>query len=96
MNDSELDLSRIASGIERIADAVDPRPPASPLLVAEVEVDSSKTEAERVQGELEKCVTYAVSSVDPDPPKFISMSIRFLLKDDPKWRAGQRIKVTVA
>lgn len=95
MNDPDLDLSRIASGIERIADVVNPRPSTSPILVAEVEVDSSKTETERVRGELEKCVTYAVSSLDPDPPKFVSMSIRFLLKDDPKWRAGQRIKVTV-
>jgi hypothetical protein len=95
VNDPDIDLSRIASGIERIADAVNPRPTLSPTLETDVEVVSSETEVKIIQGESEKCVTYTIASSDLNGKKHISMSIRFLLKEDPKWRAGQRIKVTI-
>jgi hypothetical protein len=100
-NDPDLDLSRIADGIERIANAVDPKP-IIPDLTLEVEVVSGKKGTESVLetdggSSQRKCVTYTVSSPGEEPQrKFVSnMSIRFLLREDPKWRVGQRINLSV-
>lgn len=92
MNDPELDLSRIADGIQRIASVVAPKPVVSPDLETAAEVVSVETGAERISGEIAKCVTYTISSVDHER-KSVRMSIRFLLKEDPEWSAGQRIRI---
>lgn len=81
MNDSELDLSRIAAGIERIANAISPKP------LLEVEVTAVEKDGE--------CMAYTVCSPDPESCPFIFLTIRFSSETDPKWRMGQRLKVTV-
>jgi hypothetical protein len=97
VNDNpSLELSRLADGIERIANVIAPRPTAPQAnLMLDVEVMSSKTEYEIVESNRRKCVTYTIASSEEDAEKYVSMSIRFLLKQDPKWRAGQRIKIGI-
>ena len=97
-----LDLSRIADGIQQIANVVAPRSISDPLALSmKVEVASIETGIKDVREKdggsaRRKCVTYTISSPqDEEQTKFVSMSIRFLLREDPKWSAGQRIRIAV-
>lgn len=43
----------------------------------------------------ERCVTYDITSEDPNARRRAVLALRFLLKEDPHWKIGQKIKLTI-
>lgn len=96
--DPELDLSRLADSMGRIADAIAPDSEQSDPESLDIDIEVMSYEmTEKETGETgpQKFVTYVVGSSKDCDPVDAYLSIRFLFENDPLWRAGQKLKISV-